>query len=338
MSYKIGSFNLLRFSLSEGKKRDDKLASKHFARIIRKENFDIVALQEIDTREALLCLLNELGQNYLGIHSKDLGLIINSACAPAQEFAFVWKKDRVRRIDDPKFYTRIYEKISQSWDSYINLRSNQVMDDPDSVDEEMMEAASGNALFLESSKPESQLDSLRNIMRSLIRPPMVCGFRPSGGWKLLRWELRIINTHIIFGKTRQNRMDEISHIKGKIHTVVNTTRFGDFRSVYTVIAGDYNLETTSLSSLEKNPQFVNDCENHKMISVQEQPTTLRQVSKGNHALTEDKWYSKNYDHYSYDLIRVSPLMKNTKRVGCDDHKTYRQEISDHVPISAEFNP
>lgn len=344
MAYKIGSFNVLNFHCTNDKKiRNDKQAAEHFCRIIKKESFDIIALQEIKKEIALKCLLDLLGQEYDGMHSSQLRTIMNSIWLPAEEYAFVWKKKRVECISDPKFFSTIYDKISRHWESFIDLRFDNALDNPEFIDDDFRRAISASSPSLSHLRWDrpfgtSTQEALRQAFRSLIRPPMVCGFRPAWPWSLLHWELRIINTHILYGNKAlvQPRIEELAHVKGKIHTTVNTARFGDYRSVYTLVAGDYNLELAELGNQLNSSQFKADCEKHDMVSVQEKKTTLCKFNADSPHNSDEDCYSENYDHFSYDKIRADSIVKNVYRVDFEDFKTHRNEISDHVPISAEI--
>lgn len=101
MGYKIGSFNIENLGLGAlDTKKDERKDRdlKKIAEIIRKENFDIVAFQEIksdgkafwsigtSTKQGILY---ELGRNWEFWPSKNENVTGNT------EFAFVWRKDRV---------------------------------------------------------------------------------------------------------------------------------------------------------------------------------------------------------------------------------------------------
>ena len=331
--YKIGSFNLMNFSGESGKKRDDEKASKHFAEIIKKEKFDIITLQEIRTPGALASIIKNLGSEYDGIHSTTLKNEVNASCFnPSDEYAFIWEKEKISFVNDPQFYRKLYETVSSSWESYFSFQINEMANNPDSVDEETKK-------IIPSCIDLHSIEELSKFMRQLIRPPLICAFRPSGFWKNLFWELRIINTHVLFGKCSLtgSRLEELSLIKGKLHTSVNTMRTGDFRSVYTLIAGDYNLNISLANSIGKNASW----ENHNMLTVQANKTTLKQTDPMMESVkaqsAEDKYYSENYDHFSYDANRVSGIARNVQRIGFENFEVHRNEISDHVPISLEVN-
>ncbi len=324
---KTGSFNLMNFRLNMDKERDDEKAAKHFAEIIKKEKFDIIALQEIKTPGALAGIMKHLGASFDGIHSTTLKNEVNASCFnPSDEYAFIWSKEKISFVNDPQFYRKLYEKVSSTWDSYLAFQIKEMTNNPDSIDEETQKIIGGPVNI-------HNIEGLSKFIGQVFRPPLICAFRPAGFWKNLFWELRIINTHVLFGKQGiLSRLEELSLIKGRIHTSVNSFRTGDFRSVYTLIAGDYNLNISQASSIVKNASW----ENHEMITVQPYKTTLRQDEAPEQA-GDDRYYSENYDHFSYDANRVAGIAMNAQRIGFENFKVHRNEISDHVPISIEIN-
>jgi len=122
-----------------------------------------------------------------------------------------------------------------------------------------------------------------------------------------------------------------------MHTALNTLRFGNFRSVYTIIAGDYNLTLPQISLASSDNDFINACENHRMATVQAKPTTLRKYSPDdNPPLVGEACYKSNYDHFSYDQNRLINLASKAERVDFEDFAKHRTEISDHVPIYVDL--
>ena len=129
MSYKIGSFNIENLGLGaldtkEDERKDRDL--KKIAEIIRKENFDIVALQEIKSEGKAFWssgtsskqgILYELGRNWEFWPTKDNNVRGNP------EFAFVWRKDRVKLSEGENPCLAEYKKRGDS----IELIRNPVI-------------------------------------------------------------------------------------------------------------------------------------------------------------------------------------------------------------------
>jgi endonuclease/exonuclease/phosphatase family metal-dependent hydrolase len=341
VSYRIGSFNVLNLSGNESHKRDDSKAVVHIAKIIQDNNFDIVAFQELLTPQALNGIVNNLGKGeWEGIHaSKPISEIsAGQSVKNSREYGFVWKKDRVTLVRDPYIYTEIEKRIDYIWQNHIRMQVDRIKEEPELKGDDFDDESSAKPSSL--SIVEMKRHILEAFKTELIRPPMVACFRPAGFWGFLKLELRIINTHIIFSgglkKPLNQRIAEFKQIVGKMHTALNTLRFGDFRSVYTIVAGDYNLTPDHLELYEvaEDKQFLNECENHIICTVQKLPTTLKTYDAN---IQGNNCYSKSYDHFSYDRNRFSKISNEVSRVDCNDFKKHRMEISDHVPIYIELN-
>ena len=96
MSYIIGSFNLLKMdfkSNEETKKNFDKIAN-----IIREENFDVIALQEVIAEIAVKEIVKRLGSMYWDYVFKPSTITV-SKDAQREGYAFLWKKKRLRLVD-----------------------------------------------------------------------------------------------------------------------------------------------------------------------------------------------------------------------------------------------
>ena len=96
MAYKIGSFNMFKFSFqsdSEIRKDFTKLS-----RIIRDNRFDIIALQEVFSPNALGRLLDYLGRfEWDGVWDSPT----SSSSIAAEGYGFIWNKRRMRLAVTP---------------------------------------------------------------------------------------------------------------------------------------------------------------------------------------------------------------------------------------------
>lgn len=192
--------------------------------------------------------------------------------------------------------------------------------------------------------------------KELARNPFYGRFKP----KNENYEIRIINTHIMFSNRRNNEEDElISHLsdvemrKNEFEILVknilakeNTWRYGNNLTAYTILLGDYNLNLnrrwTTWPYLQEVVEIDDGYYKYKIRTVQDQLTTIKNRSK----LDPDepvRGYANNYDHFSYDEDRFSDLNPIVKRIDSvrkysgDDFEKHKKEISDHVPISIEIN-
>lgn len=93
MSYKIGSFNCLNFARNSDKDIEA------FAEIIRNEQFDIIALQEIKGIQALNRILALLPNNQW---EGTADYIIN-------DYAFVWNRKKIRLAESENDTSKVYQ-------------------------------------------------------------------------------------------------------------------------------------------------------------------------------------------------------------------------------------
>lgn len=164
--------------------------------------------------------------------------------------------------------------------------------------------------------------------KHMYREPVCARFVPVD-FKL-NFEIRLINVHIVHHRKDspnpvEDRKNECGLAKGVIYEMVDkppTGKDGSFRSVFTVVLGDYNL----------NCDACNQCGPANIRTYQEELTTLKSGSPG---------YSRSYDHFSYRADSTVP--RNTpRRIDAVDHyfngdfKGYRDNVSDHVPVKLEL--
>ena len=333
MPYRIGSFNILR-PLTKGK------TAERVAAIIKDNRLDVVALQEVSSQDGLGKLLNILGRSVWSYsHASDYATAsTDHRIRASKEYAFVWRRDKVLLVREPHICNEIEKRVDYAWQNHLNLQLQRVsnMHDPEELDEEDDRQTPGSVSLSFSERKKRVVEALK---ADLCRPPMVACFRPAGFWGGLRWELRMINVHIRCVGRIGLREKEYRLIAGKIHTALNTRRFGNFRSVYTIVAGDYNLSLSQIENAVKCPEFERDCEKHNMIAVQNALTTLKQYDESQTPpLQGEEIYNKNVDHFTYDKKRVEQILSDAVRVDCSpSFKIHRTEISDHVPIYVEMN-
>jgi len=187
----------------------------------------------------------------------------------------------------------------------------------------------------------------------LIRPPYFARFTARGLFGGSNFELRIINTHIKFGKTLIERHAEynilVQQILPRICDLQEITENGELMPSYTFLMGDYNLELNKSEhaiykiSTITSTNYTGKLRNY--ITVQEEPTTLRE---SNDQTTIEECYANNYDHFTYEIDLDKKLMLQPQRVEAlskyytngqpsEKLEEYRKEISDHVPIKLIVN-
>jgi len=110
MSYKVGSFNMCNLNY-----RNDDRAKRNFdetAEIIRRENFDIIAMQEVLSDGALKLILNRLGPNWKYVWEQPKSVISSeSADKRGEGYAYIWNSKRIALVGKSEILNRYSELV-----------------------------------------------------------------------------------------------------------------------------------------------------------------------------------------------------------------------------------
>ena len=332
MSYKIGSFNVRNLSFATGKERLD-----HIADLIKE--FDIIALQEVLSAGKMLegtqvdnpagqqiayenSLRFRLGENWdmcwLDPHSESKWYPYIGNDARGEGYAFLWRKDKFKCP----------------------------------VNENGKEIRPGIFRQYKTDKSSGEIRLIRDPgygRFQMVDPPYA--------------EIRLITTHIIYNKPKAEnlkvivdaseykmRKNEFNILAKDVYTRISEN-YKDINCnvPYTVILGDYNLNlmksgagkpyVPTIVVLDKNGNIlstvrdIRENESYRIHTVQEDLSTINRAGND---------YSSNYDHFTYDdhteqvvQEKVAHRMDAVKRLG--DFKTYKDKVSDHIPIMLEID-
>ena len=314
MSYRIGSFNTLRMDFTSTEKRA--INFDMIAQIIKSAHLDIVALQEV------------LNEN-----------VIKDKLIPA--LGHDWK---YTCKESGKFYSKTKEMFVFLWNSQ---RLDLIKED-----------AEGN--FVNKFEIKNNL-----LDGAIVRPPYVARFTPNGKFGGAFFEIRLINVHIVYGKPqagisvfssdRDIRMQELNIIAKQIYPRVADKRYGTNMPAYTFILGDYNLVLQGPGEKMDNPIIIGD--NRLLKTVQKEKSTIKSKEEDLVLFDEikkyiraqlglpDTWdyYSKNYDHFSYETTYEDKMKLTVSRSNAlkhyyhNDIESYRKEIFDHIPIIMDIS-
>lgn len=309
MSYRIGSFNLKNLGQTAmGKEHPRDLAK--IAEIIRKEDFDVVALQEVLSEGKALSLeqdsvkrsiLYELGTSewdFAWAHAE-------SETDPRSEgYAFLWKKKRFRlpvaKLEDGTkrtFYPRI-----------CRLR--------------------------------------RDLM---TRKPYYARFVARGG-PYFEIRLLCVHTHFTDKVQRRQELDNLLkevypqvedrvYYKGRpSYTIILGDYNAELRRLFINTSGFY------VADIETADRWGGK----KIKTVQDEKTTLKRRfdnddQDADASAYAGEGYANNYDHFSYDFDRFSRIQIDVKRIDAvatycgGNFETYFKTVSDHVPIVMEMS-
>lgn len=317
MAFKIGSFNLKNIGLSaleDGKHRD----IEKIAEIIRKEEFDIVALQEVlsegkaiySDKYAEKTILWELGPDW----------------------DFRWADAEDKRND------RRHEGYAFVWNKRRMRLARTILDD-------------GRERICEPH-------ICRVKQGDVFRKPFYARFTPQGTYASLPVEIRLLCIHSVYGedgeKDRELRRREIDAVLTEIYPQISDRVYKNALPSYTIVLGDYNAELYRPWHKDldrsKTPMYIKDVviahrwDDMAVRTGQDQLTTLKRTNsnkEGDGGTAQDKMqrYNYNYDHFSYeDDDRYNEVIMSCKRVDAirkyvgDDAEKYQREVSDHLPI------
>lgn len=330
--YRIGSFNLHNIGI--GAFTNDRNLEK-IADIIREENLDVVALQEV-LSEGKIFTKDDLPSkvtksniiSYLGGPDR-WGFewaFSGDESVRHEGYAFLWNKDRLR------------------------LSTAQI---------------TRNGTSFERTYSPRMIQTKGKDMR---RKPYFARFTPQGMPGGSSFEIRLLCVHTFFGEDKSDdrtiRNHEIETLLTDIYPQVADWTFQNGMTAYTVLLGDYNAElVTDENRLAVEQRNAYRKENNKKIpavikadglgvvhsdsygtdvkTVQDQLTTLKK--KEDSEEYEDRGYASNYDHFSYDesaighVVHGKPRRVDAVRKYCgDDFEKYFKTISDHIPIVMEL--
>ena len=322
MRYRIGSFNLKNFgayadfdSVDAPRRDFDKIAQ-----IIREEDLDVVAFQEILSEgKGLQRLLEQYVKS------------------PWHPWDFCWAAPR--ESSDP---TKCGKDMRGEGYAYIwNKRK-------------FRKSASQSILADENEVFEPRiLNSLSNDVNVdcsiFARAPYYLRLEPCyGGF----FELRFLNIHIYYGSALlsdvQKRKVEYDLLTQEVYPRIAQRRYGNFRPAYTIAMGDYNLNIFYPGRRDCLTETYGQT-NYQVRTIQDQLSTLRkpsgtQANTRKHTLfaKKDNQLANNYDHFSYspelspfEIVSCQTIDAVSKYCG-GDYSYYYDHISDHLPVLMEI--
>ena len=300
MSYKIGSFNCLNYG--SGASKEEKV----FANIIIKENFDIIALQEIKNKFVLDIIINCLNNlsiyHWKGKHDN----------GDANDYAFIWNSDRMELA---------YTKTDKGLRTYEPRIYKQY----------------------KINKSEGQTNLIREPFFARFYPchpgaPFIeiriinCHIRYTKGNNDDEYSLGAV----------QMRKNEFNILTKSIYAKESDHVYGSNRPSYTIMLGDYNLNRPSSSAkapyLVESFEIIDANKVKKISTIQNDLTTLKKNRS-----EDQNIYANNFDHFTIDDIRFRDVDITCQRVDaidkyCDsDHDRYYKHVSDHLPITLDLN-
>lgn len=158
------------------------------------------------------------------------------------------------------------------------------------------------------------------------------------------------------------RKNEFDVLASTLYPRIADKRYGNNRTAYTVLLGDYNLNLKESGAgspylcesiiiedqkiLKIQGGIITESYNtnyrngsKQIVTVQKELTTLRNPKDG----FGQQGFSNNYDHFTYDAkqfegVNVRCHCIDSVKKCCDgDFELHRKNISDHIPVVMEFD-
>jgi exonuclease III len=339
--YRIGSFNIKKLGRNSMLKKD----LTQIANLIKDNKLDIVAIQEISSKEALKEILIRLDGTLV---SECVSAVTNARDAYAIETRN-WESRWAKPI------SKIGGKSAEEGYAFI-WKKNRI---------ELPKNKRG-----EKSEPDIYLNG-----GQLIRPPFYGRFIVSS----CNAEIRLINTHVVFKKTPkeddyfeedesavsdyEERIKEYKVLAEEIYRRVYASIIGT-RQILTFILGDYNLCLSGSGSSDQRAVMPENIARYKygrhMIkTIQDQKTTIRGKSRKDpdRVFYGEDNLANNYDHFSYEerleesigiqacridaanvfQVTYQTMSANDGSIFRNEFEAYREKISDHLPIMMTIN-
>lgn len=372
MKIRISSFNIEKFSRQSVYCTDDAESRKDIkmiAKIIRENNFDIIALQEVFHPEALKYLLRELSyQNPVDVSVSRMGAYTAQIAGfKSDTWEARWAQPK------PKFSNMAAEGYAFIWNTKrIGLSRNMK-----------------GKIF------EPRIADYGHAFE-LVRPPLIARFTPLNRY----YEIRLINTHIVFSikdedKLRTNQDGEQISSYTKLRNLELQVllkgiykRFSnmvvDYRGIdkyarnlvsYTFLLGDYNLNLQDVKNVARPSEcldfnnsigYIDGDKSMWIETVNSERTTLRKTVRSiDNTLDRDiitvqsnesktyeakDYLANNFDHFSFDLNMLEDHGIHMPKYGVvlayenykDDEvsnrfEQYTKKVSDHLPIYLDFS-
>ncbi len=310
MGYCIGSFNIRDFNFSsqasdgEEMKRD----FKKIADIIIKENFDIVAIQEVNAEIAIKYLTSILNSYKTSRreYAYSFGADMPTHSKDPERYGFIWNMKRLRLMEFPYKKNPTY---------YTNAQGVQLLRPPyyGRFTARGMQGGSNfelriiNVHIKDATSEAERIEEFNILVKQVL--PRICDHQ----------ELSIHN----------EVMPAYTVLLGDYNLVLN-------KGPKATLKID-PITTTNYTGRQRSYR-----------TLQEEKTSLRKPNLYITQRTVEECYANNYDHFTCEEDLVSKLKLKVSRVDAltqyieeiepvEKLTAYRKKVSDHVPIKMVVN-
>ncbi len=331
MSFKVGSFNVRDFNFESN--ADTKKNFDNLAKIIEEEEYDIVALQEVLSEQAIRKLIDF----HLGGHWKGKwDFPEKSSVQAAEGYAFLWNTRRIMLANNEEgkeFEPRILNQYKiRKKDGQTELIRNPYYGRFCPKNLPKLEIRLINVHIRFSKNKEfsiTEKDQRRNefaVLTEAIYPKYedkIYGCNNASYTFILGdYNLNIVKPTIIDGRDHTSWLDDVVFSEGK--------------KIITV--------QEMLSTL-KSPEKKSDPESDKFEVTRTNAKTEKLLNDYEDLTGKvGDYFANNYDHFTYNAEIEERLYVKNERVDAvkkyynKDSESYQREISDHVPIKIIIEP
>jgi len=308
MSYKIGSFNIRDFKKGPSN-IDGELVERDFkmiANIIISEEFDIVAIQEVNDKNALIRLKKELNfrKNYFREWEYDYSGKAGIATKDPEGYGFIWNTKRLRMLEfedknREKFY-RFAGAKSLLRLPYYGRFTARGMNGGSNFELRLV-----NVHIKDAKSEVDRINEFNTLVKQVL--PRICE------WHSLPKNMEHMPAYTFMVGDYNLTLDKGDEVDIKILPITQTSYTGKIREYRTVLT-----EKTSL----KRPK--------------EQETIKECYSENYDHFTYDCMLDMKLGLMA---SRIEPLSKYLKHeyTPSEKLKRYRNRVSDHVPIVMEMD-
>lgn len=296
MSYRIGSFNMFKFSNWSDKEIHKNLSV--IGQIIRDSQFDIVAMQEVFNEGCLKRLLPYIGNDWSYRWSSP----VTATSSAAEGYAFIWNSRRFQLATEPRIFYQ-YKLDKREWQEGLARDPYYARFIP--INGPFFELRLINAHIMYNRNNNSDYDN------------------PLGSIAMRLNEYNVLARALypkIADKVYGNNRSSYTFLLGDFNLNLRESGAGapylwasynieDGRSYKRMLTDQYGLTTLK----RRNPQDTSQPDEN----------------------VNDYW-ANNYDHFTYDSERFIGFGIDCRRIDsvqyCKDYLEHRMTVSDHVPI------
>lgn len=325
MSYKIGSFNIENLGYGALDTKEDKNKERDLrkiAEIIRKEDFDIVAFQEIKSEGKAFWgpgtsskqgILFELGPRWEFWPSKNNNVRENT------EFAFVWKKDRIELIEGNNPCVTEYRKRGDS----IELVRNPIMARFSPLHLPKLEIRLIDIHLYFGKNTLNDIERRKKEFQTMIREILNKYDDKRYGDNKQAFTFALGDYNLNLPVVIPDNRDTSALIKNEIEI--------DNKVIKTVQYDPTTIKSKELNGSTSNKEVSVEVENVKIRKILDDAKTIMRMN--------ENYWSNNYDHFSYNSAYENKANITDQRINViakycgNDFISYQEKVSDHVPIA-----